>query len=731
MSVSQTLDVTETSYSVTNNTSQVRITWKSTQSGTSWNGYTRTAYYYYSVNGGSEKPKSVSYTLPKNSTKTIVNTTLTIPHKPDGSATIKVRTWMDTDISEGVVEKNSGTIALTTIPRASTLSLSDLDRTLEVQQTLSADPKSSSFTHTLTWACGTHKGTIATKSSATSWTFTPGKELSDGAPYGSKVYCSFKLTTYNGTTAVGSDSKSAWYTIPSSVKPSCSLSLVESGNKNYNTTYGGYIQGESKLSVTINTTQAYGSPISRYSASANGVTYSSKTFTTDVLKTTGDSVLISATVTDGRGRSGSASTTIKVIPYKRPQITKLKVNRCNSDGTANDLGAYCKVSFTCTITSLSSKNTKSCVLKYRQSGATDWIMAPAITLSSYTANCSPPVIAMSEEHSYEVLVSATDAFGTTNATTSVSTGYCLYHIPASGKGITFGGIAEGNGFSVKMPATFTQYIDARERIYMGGVKKTDDEKQIYFQSTENADNVHSACVYGGNGSSAVAIGMYDSKNSRSVMRYTDGDNKVSFAPQAHFGGGLTETIQVLSSGDCNSILTSGQYYIGKSGTNKPGSGSNGWLTVKAYGTAYCSQEYITYTGLRYRRMRDNGTWGSWIQEADFVVAQGTDQTSSGTWTYRKWNSGLAECWIRWTIAKPYSLPGICSYVLYLPLSFTSTDYTVQAQPSKNGKQLTWYGPFNSTGGPERQAGQMTFSMYYNNSTAYPIVFDIYIMGRWK
>ena len=91
MSVSQTLDVSETSYSIADNTSKVRIIWKSTQSGTSYNGFTRTAYYYYSVNGGSEIAKTVSYTLPQNSTKTIVDTTLTVPHEPDGSGTIKVR----------------------------------------------------------------------------------------------------------------------------------------------------------------------------------------------------------------------------------------------------------------------------------------------------------------------------------------------------------------------------------------------------------------------------------------------------------------------------------------------------------------------------------------------------------------------------------------------------------------------------------------------------------------
>ena len=225
MSVTQSLTVTESSYSVVNNTSQVRIVWTSTQGGLSWNGYTRTAYYYYSINGGSEVSKSVSYTLPKNATATIVDTTLTVAHNSDGSGTISVRTWMDTDIDIGIVQK-SQTLTLTTIPRASTLSVSD--GTLGTKTTPTADRKSSSFTHTLTWECGSYSGTIATKSSATSWDFTPELKLASVAPYGQKVYCTYTLSTYNGSTLVGTDSKSVWFTIPSSVKPSCTLSLSDS-----------------------------------------------------------------------------------------------------------------------------------------------------------------------------------------------------------------------------------------------------------------------------------------------------------------------------------------------------------------------------------------------------------------------------------------------------------------------------------------------------------------------
>lgn len=395
---------------------------------------------------------------------TIATGTKTISHNSDGTRSFSV-SLAAAIYYASIVCTGSQTFTLDTIARASTLSVSD--GTLGTKTTLTADRKSSSFTHTLTWECGSYSGTIPAPASATSWDFTPELKLASVAPYGQKVYCSYTLSTYNGSTLVGTDSKSAWFAIPSSVKPSCTLSLSDSNG--YASTYGGYIQGESQLSVTINATQAYGSPISRYSASANGAIYSTQTFTTSVLKTVGTNT-ISATVIDGRERPGSVSSNITVLAYSRPQITKLKVRRCNADGTENDRGGYGKISFHCTITPLSNKNTRSCSLRYRQSGATTWTNAPAITLSAYDQDCNPPVIQMSDAHSYEVQINLTDAFGTTSAATSISTGYCLYHIPASGKGITFGGIAEGNGFNIKMKATFSEDIKLQKGLKLEAAK---------------------------------------------------------------------------------------------------------------------------------------------------------------------------------------------------------------------------------------------------------------------
>ena len=85
MAVSQTLKLYQGTQDAVNNTSKLRILWKSTQSGESYNNNTKTAKYWVSINGGAEKEYSVSYKLPKGKTQTILDTTITVPHDDFGN----------------------------------------------------------------------------------------------------------------------------------------------------------------------------------------------------------------------------------------------------------------------------------------------------------------------------------------------------------------------------------------------------------------------------------------------------------------------------------------------------------------------------------------------------------------------------------------------------------------------------------------------------------------------
>lgn len=506
----------------------------------------------------------------------VASGTETLTHNSDGTRSFNISIGAAVYYSS-VTCTGIGSPDLDTIARASDLSVSD--GTLGVAQTITADRKSSSFTHTLTWKCGSYSGTIATKSPATSWSFTPKLKLAEGAPNGTNVYCEFTLTTNNGNTAIGSTKKSVRLAIPNSVVPTCSMSLSDA--KGYKDTYGGYIQGQSILHVVINGSGIFGSSISSYSASVNGTRYISQTFDTAPLKTSGSNT-ITVGVKDSRGRSASASSAINVIPYSVPNIISFSVNRCNADGTENDRGIYAKVTYQYSVTNLSNKNTFTASLNYKKTTGSQWTSVNITPIKPLYNVSGSNIIAADDAHSYNISLVVTDSFTSASQSTALSTGYCLYHVRASGKGITWGGVAEDDGFNVKMPASF--------------------QNSVSFESANASDSI-------------------------------------SAKMPAHFHNGLREDIQVVESGNCNMLTESGNYYIGSSGSNKPGDGANGWLTVKAYGTngAYCYQEYVTSTGRRYYRMRKNTIWGGWVQDVSIIFKKFTFNNVVAT---TKSNNGL-------------------------------------------------------------------------------------------
>lgn len=463
MGVSQSLWLSETGYDIASNTSTVRIVWSSTQSGGSFNSYERTAKYWVSINGGDETEYSVSYTLPQATTISIVDTTITVNHETDGTGTVSVRTWMDTHISAGVVTK-SESLTLTTIPRASDLSVSN--GTLGSKQTITANKKNGGFTHTLAWKSGSYSGIIdGAKVLKSIWEFTPSLDLATGSPNWTSVYCEFTLSTYKGNSLVGSVSKTVMMAIPDSVVPTCSVAL--SDKKGYFAKFGGYVQGQSILHGVITANGVYGSKISSYSTSVNSSIYSGKTFDTDILLYSGNNT-VRTQVRDSRGRIASVENTIHVLTYSAPKITKLSVIRCNADGTENDQGSHVKVTYSYSITYLNSltdnNNSKGAVLKYKKSSESETAWQSITLDAKYIATDETRIIAADSGSSYDIALFISDDFyKDTNAVksqTSVSTGYCIYHVPASGKGITFGGIAESDGFNVKMPATFSGSIKA-------------------------------------------------------------------------------------------------------------------------------------------------------------------------------------------------------------------------------------------------------------------------------
>lgn len=454
--VVQNLTLTQQSQSIENNYSIVRILWTSTQDYNSYNNNARTAKYYVTIKGV-ETEYSVSYKLPKNTTQTILDTTIAVPHNDDGTGSISVRTWMDTQISAGVVTKNAS-LALSTIPRKSSLSASN--GTLGTAQTLTVKKQANSFTHTITYSCGTASGTICTKASGTSVSWTPAIELASQAPEGNSVPVVLTITTYNGSTSVGSSSVTITCNIPYTNTFVPVLLPATSDAMGYASTYGAFVQGHSKLKIDITAYGVYGAWVKSVKTTFDGKTYTNTdTVTTDVITGSG-TLALSITVTDSRGRTSTATSSVTVLEYAYPKITALTAKRCNADGTLNPSGSYLLAKFSAEVSSLNGGNKASYYVGYKK--ITD-ASHTAVKLDDYTNKYSVTngtcIVPAETTTSYTVILSVIDAFKQTRSTTTGSSAKKIWSLLKKNGdivGIAFGKIAEHeNVFDIGMPVKFS------------------------------------------------------------------------------------------------------------------------------------------------------------------------------------------------------------------------------------------------------------------------------------
>ena len=432
MAVSQALSVTEVAGSpnVANNTSQVRIVWTSTQTGESLNLTTRTAYYYVSINGGAETQYSLSYTLPKGTTKTIVDTTITVPHKEDGSGTVKVRTWMNTNISAGVVEK-SQTVTLTTIARASQIScITYPNNTRDVGHfgdtiRIYMNSKSSKFTHNVYYSFGTKTARKIAFDvvNFVDWNIPLDliRELTADAKDGwGQIYA--ETYTDGGTKYVGSKACEFSAKVPDVIetKPKVTMTLDPIGA--LPPAFAGlYIQGLTKVKATLSAKGEYGASISSYLMRVDGVYHDSgDAYTSSYLANPG-SKTVYGYATDSRGHTGEASQTINVLPYSDPKLEGASAVRCDENGNESESGTYLKISgkrsYSPCISNGVQKNFCSIQYRYSQDRASlsDVPWTPILDYNDLSSDevTTEPLLngAIATDASYMVQIRAIDNIG--------------------------------------------------------------------------------------------------------------------------------------------------------------------------------------------------------------------------------------------------------------------------------------------------------------------------------
>ena len=231
-----TLNITENSTDVNTNTSSVSFSFVLSPivKDYDWS-YSNTVPVTYSININGSVYSGNIMKYDGVSTVTVRAETLTVQHNDDGAKTISFSfsvSSIDKTFLPGTASA-SGSMGLTYIPRASTISCTEAN--IESNPTISIYRASSSFTHTITYQFGSLSGTIADRTSATSitnWTIPP--EFYAQIPNAKRGYGILTCTTYSGGTPIGSSPCTFWVsTDEAKCKPTVSGTVIDTNDTTF------------------------------------------------------------------------------------------------------------------------------------------------------------------------------------------------------------------------------------------------------------------------------------------------------------------------------------------------------------------------------------------------------------------------------------------------------------------------------------------------------------------
>ena len=404
-----------------------------------------------------------------------VSGSITVTHKSDGSLSGYVKVYFEAPTTSGGWSPSSsscstGWTTCTTIARASSISgLSGNQLNSGVSVTI--DRKSSSFTHKVEYKFVNSGWTTVSSNAATSCSFTPPLSLASQIPSAVSGALTVRVTTYNGSTQIGSSvTKSINLSVPSTVVPSLSGLSATRIDNDVPSSWGIYVKGISQVKITASgASGSYGSTITGYSISGPGLYTNSSSGTSGQLSSTGTQTY-TCTVTDSRGRTASKSVSITVVDYSYPSIST-DIERCKSDGTKDTSGTYLRVVINYSIASVSGKNSiasKSCscngVSNNEFASGTAFVLAANCSIGSH----------------YAVNASIRDALGrTASASAEVSTAYRVLNVNKNKDGVAIGKFSEKSAFEVNMDSYFYSDLQVNGEFYASnGIHRLDDTRDV-------------------------------------------------------------------------------------------------------------------------------------------------------------------------------------------------------------------------------------------------------------
>lgn len=706
---------------------------------------------YISVGGSrTDYSKSIDYGGSSTTTTVLATKTVTVSHNNDGTGSCNlsgtfVMNGSYRGYSVGTMSVSS-TITLPTIPRSSGLTV---PVSVNTGTTLSGSvaPSNSAFNHKVEFKIGsTVKSTLTLAANQTAPTFTQAIGH-DWFPNSTSGTINVVLSTYSGTTLIATTSKNVTANVPTSVVPSVS-GLTATSSATSGTFANLFVQGKTTVKLTATASAAGGASISSYTYSGPniGTTITSNTFTTPTIQASG-TLTYAVQVTDSRGRTASKTVQISVYPYSAPAMGSVSVQRCDANGNLSESGTYAKYVINSTYSNVGGKNTRTVTAAYSSNNGATYSAVTTLQAATDTSDYKTGTYggsAFALANTYLIKFTITDAYGATSFTTAqLMSAQRPINIRSNGKGVAIGGMSTKDAFECSFDADFNKNVNIDGKLTLTG-------------------GLSSALSIANGGTGATTSdGIAQSHYHQYISVAADGGQSGGYLKIAtiKIGGQYVNQgmeIDFIRRGD-QFVTTLSILFHGTDNTdpNLAAFTSKGsaiaWLHKTATGTwdVYALKSgWDNMSILNIRKGANNGSVtisgtnvfvaslpSGAIQsiESDFVIETGT----SGIWTYRKWNSGVAECWGIYTMTSACNLAWGTLYYSNALAPRINYPFTFTSRPQETvfcrGDSVSaWAYPEGGGIGMNTttQTGQYGF-LRPTTMTEAQVRYEYTVVGRWK
>ena len=220
--------------------------------------------------------------------------------------------------------------------------------------------------------------------------------------------------------------------------------------------YGGFVQNQSQVKVTVEGTGAQGSTIKSISVTAGSATGTSSPLTGTLTNAPTDYAKGSAT--DSRGRSSEVTAVeLAVLAYSKPEILAFTVGRCTADGVLQGDGEYAKATFSGKVSALNARNSAIYTVLYREQGTSSWTTVEVTDAAGLYAPTGISVVFPADgDKAFEVAVTVEDDFEKiTSSYRAFGIAFALMQTTADLTGLAIGQRAvKSNTFAVGIPTEF-------------------------------------------------------------------------------------------------------------------------------------------------------------------------------------------------------------------------------------------------------------------------------------